>query len=657
MAATSKTKKVFDNRYEILSIVGRGAGSVVYHARHIDSPASEVALKVLVDHNAETRNSERLRKEALAMVSARHRYVLRLDDFHTLGAICYLCLEYAPESDLRRYLQKLGGRLGVAQGELYLSQAAEGLAFIHKAGIVHRDIKPDNILVINNQEIRICDFGIALLPGESSSLEELQAGVGTMSYMPPEVLEGKDFDIRADVYALGVTFYEMMSAAHPFENAPLIEQLNVRRNERIKPLKELVSGCPDYLSDIIAKMMRYDADDRYQTAREVFEAIQSKSVTPAEAAPSAKVKQFAPKERKPAASPKASEPTPDIFGFDADESQRHEEPVAALLTGTEGVHGTALQTAPHLETPIKEPLDTTNKLFNENAVAEAPKIEKPPSFMKTSSGTSTYIEPFSGLSGEAHYEDSPLEAIDPSDTAEMNSDAVKEILTNPYLDELQDVENAREQEPSTAEILEGRTEQPAPSYESDRSTARIKPHFPETPYTQSKRRAMMAPVIIIVASLVVIIMKFLAATRGPKHPHTLSSNTTPTVTEMVSATTVGLPHDQGKPLAFPVLAPGVYHGTLVRFVDKLSFPLSIISFEDRKRATMIVGLPGWTPQVLDIEKYQDLPADSKEREVLRVASNGIVLEFRGTVEDGKISGTFTNKISGEVGTWSVSRVR
>ena len=101
MGQASKTKKIFDGRYEIVGIVGRGSQSVVYRARHALVPTSEVALKVLLqtgksDKDNRTLN-EKLRKEALAMVSARHKYVIRIDDFHSIESLCYLSMEYAAE--------------------------------------------------------------------------------------------------------------------------------------------------------------------------------------------------------------------------------------------------------------------------------------------------------------------------------------------------------------------------------------------------------------------------------------------------------------------------------------------------------------------------------------------------------------------------------
>lgn len=273
MALAGKKRKVFDSRYEILSIVGRGAASVVYHARHVDTPTNEVALKVLLNDKEQRSAGERLRKEALAMVSSRHRYVIRLDDFHSVGDLCYLSMEYAPESDLRKYCAKTNGVLHPLQAELFLLQLAEALAFIHKAGIVHRDIKPDNMLVVSPKEIRLGDFGVAVLPGEQSSLDELRRGVGTMDYMAPEVLEGKVYSAASDLYSLGVSFYELLSGKHPFASLPLAEQLDRRAENRVIPLDQVAPQVPSYLSTVIMQAMRADPAARYSSAKDLAQAI------------------------------------------------------------------------------------------------------------------------------------------------------------------------------------------------------------------------------------------------------------------------------------------------------------------------------------------------------------------------------------------------
>lgn len=273
MAPAAKKRKIFDGRYEILSIVGRGACSVVYHARHAVAPGSEVALKVLLNEKDQKSNGEKLRKEALAMVSSRHKYVVRLDDFHSVGELCYLSMEYAPESDVRKYAAKSGGKLNAVQAELFLLQVAEALAFIHRAGIVHRDIKPDNILVVSPKEIRLADFGVAVLPGEKSSLAELQKGVGTMDYMGPEVLEGRTYDAQSDIYALGVTFYELLSGKHPFANAPLVEQLNIRKDGKFPHLREVAPEVPTHLANVIMQSMSYDSSKRFASTKDLAQAL------------------------------------------------------------------------------------------------------------------------------------------------------------------------------------------------------------------------------------------------------------------------------------------------------------------------------------------------------------------------------------------------
>lgn len=273
MAVAGKRKKIFDDRYEILSIVGRGSRSVVYHARHVDGDQHDVALKVLLAQKQQFSGSDQLRKEALAMVSSRHKYVIRLDDFHSVDDLCYLSMEYAPEADLRKYLMKVGGKLHPEQVELFITQAGEALNFIHLAGILHRDVKPDNILVVDASNIRIGDFGVAVLPGEDSSVTDLQTGVGTMNYMAPEVLAGTGYDQRSDIYALGVVFYEMLSGVHPFEDAPLAQQLEIRKDGKFKSLAKAAPDAPEFLIQTIARAMSFDPQSRFQTGRELVHAL------------------------------------------------------------------------------------------------------------------------------------------------------------------------------------------------------------------------------------------------------------------------------------------------------------------------------------------------------------------------------------------------
>lgn len=278
MAVPNKKKKVFDGRYEVLEIVGRGSESVVYHAKHIASPSLEVALKVLISQKDNRSISDRLRKEALTLVSCRHRFVVRLDDFHSIEGLCYLALEYAPEGDLRKYSAKNGGKITYEEGERFLLQSLEALDFIHATGVIHRDMKPDNILVMDSNEIRIADFGLALLPGDEPSIAELQSGVGSFNYLPPEVLEGVRYDQRSDLYGLGLCFYEILAAKHPFEESSLAQQMETRRDDNVIDIREHCPGIPEKLASVIMKLLRYEAAERFQSAAEAERALRDNEI-------------------------------------------------------------------------------------------------------------------------------------------------------------------------------------------------------------------------------------------------------------------------------------------------------------------------------------------------------------------------------------------
>lgn len=267
MSSSVKNKKVFDGRYEILGIVGRGRKSVVYHARNIIDGGPEVALKVLLSEKDKdsTTTRDKLRKEALAMVSCHHRYVVRLDDFHSVGDLSYLSMEFAPESDLRKFISKKGGKLTEAQAEKFILQAARALDYIHSVGIIHRDIKPDNILVISEDEIRIGDFGIALLPGDEQVPDEYRNAIGTMDYMAPEILEGRPCDSRTDLYALGLTAYEMVCGRILFENIPLANQLSAREDAQIPE----IDLADKRLAKAIRKLISYDSSDRFRSSKDL----------------------------------------------------------------------------------------------------------------------------------------------------------------------------------------------------------------------------------------------------------------------------------------------------------------------------------------------------------------------------------------------------
>ncbi len=281
----SAKRKIFDQRYEILSIVGRGAESVVYHAKHISGTGQDVALKVLIqknDSNGPTSGNskalpERLRKEALTLVSCRTKHVVRLDDFHSVDDICYLSMEYAPNGDLLQYAKKLGGTVPAEQITLFLRQCLEALEFIHATGVIHRDVKPENILVLSESEIRMADFGLALLPGDELSIDELKQGVGTFAYLPPETIHGTGYDTQSDLYALGLSFLEIAAGKNPFQELPVVEQLNARKDLQLIDNAITNTSLPLHVQAVIRKLIAFDTTERFSSALEAKKALDSAS--------------------------------------------------------------------------------------------------------------------------------------------------------------------------------------------------------------------------------------------------------------------------------------------------------------------------------------------------------------------------------------------
>ena len=272
---SSSKRKIFDERYEILSIVGRGEDSVVYHARHISGSAQDVALKVLIKRKNESNLSDKLRKEALTLVSCRTKHVVRLDDFHSVDDICYLSMEFAPHGDLTKYSQHKEEGLPSSQIIAFLKQCLEALDFIHATGVIHRDIKPENILVMSESEIRMADFGLALLPGDELDIDDLKKGVGTLPYLPPETLQGIAYDTRSDLYALGLSFVEIITGRNPYSDLPLADQIEARKNlQKVKTSLESAT-VPAHVRSLLLKLLAFDPKERFSSAQEALQAIEN----------------------------------------------------------------------------------------------------------------------------------------------------------------------------------------------------------------------------------------------------------------------------------------------------------------------------------------------------------------------------------------------
>ena len=259
-------------RYVIESELGRGAMGVVYLAQD-EALHRTVAVKCVAlgggGHDRDLHEG-RFRQEARAAGSLSHPSIITVYDVGREGDIAYIAMEVVHGRELRELLR--GGEVDLGRAVEIAIQVAEALAYAHERGIVHRDIKPGNIMVLEDGRIKIMDFGIARL---QEPTVKTQTGVllGSPQYMSPEQVSGQSLDGRADIFSLGVVLYEMLTGVKPFDAPDLTQVLFWVVNMPAKPPSERRPGLPPVLDFILARAMRKKPEERYATAAEFAEEL------------------------------------------------------------------------------------------------------------------------------------------------------------------------------------------------------------------------------------------------------------------------------------------------------------------------------------------------------------------------------------------------
>lgn len=270
---------VIDDKYKLEKCIGRGGMGAVYLAQHTSN--KKFAVKVLLQSLVESNPAayDRFRREAQATGRINHPNAVSVIDFgQTEDGTSYLVMEYVEGVSLRRFVDRLGGKLPLDKFLSLAKQICSGIAAAHKAGVVHRDIKPDNIMVehVDGQDIaRVLDFGIAKLRDnqQHTNLTETGALLGTPTYMSPEQCSGEKVDHRADIYSLGIMFYQMLSGEVPFKaiSAPALIILHV--TQAPKPLLETCPYLPEPIARVIMQALEKRPDLRQRTVNEFIEQL------------------------------------------------------------------------------------------------------------------------------------------------------------------------------------------------------------------------------------------------------------------------------------------------------------------------------------------------------------------------------------------------
>jgi tRNA A-37 threonylcarbamoyl transferase component Bud32 len=277
------------NQYEVEEVLGRGGMGVVYRARdtRLNRP---VALKVLsAELTAEEDRRRRFLQEARTAGAINHPAVAQIYDVDEADGVTFIAMEFVEGKTIRELV--MGRELDILGAVEIGIQAGEGLAKAHEMGIVHRDIKADNIMVTRDGHAKILDFGLAKLldpavgsAGESGSqgraslmetIARTQDGVvlGTVAYMSPEQARGQKVDHRSDIFSLGIVLYEMVTGQLPFTGDSPLDTMHAIAFEETRPVTTLRANLPPSLQRVASRCLRKRPEDRYDSARALVQDL------------------------------------------------------------------------------------------------------------------------------------------------------------------------------------------------------------------------------------------------------------------------------------------------------------------------------------------------------------------------------------------------
>jgi serine/threonine-protein kinase len=264
---------VVAGRYQIIRCLGQGGMGTVYEAFDAELERT-IALKTIrPDLAANSAALRRLKQETLLTRQIAHRNVVRVFDLGVAGPLRFITMEFVDGADLRSLLVKRG-KFPPKEAVALMQQVCEGLQAAHAEDVIHRDLKPQNILVGRDRRARIVDFGLAR-SFEHTGITRTGAVLGTPHYMAPEQAMGKQSDARSDIFALGVVFFEVLTGELPFPAESVMESFLARTRDRARPIAYVDPAVPHWLARIVMRCLERDPAHRYQTVQHLLEDLKT----------------------------------------------------------------------------------------------------------------------------------------------------------------------------------------------------------------------------------------------------------------------------------------------------------------------------------------------------------------------------------------------
>ena len=262
-------------RYQIQGILGKGAMGLVYDG--LDPNLDRrVAIKTILtsklDKETARLYSLRFGREVRAVARLNHRNIVQVYDFGAEGDLAYIVMEFIQGKELKDYFDA-NERFDLKKAFGLMIELLDALDFAHEAGIVHRDIKPGNVMIDAGGHAKLTDFGVARVADSGDQAEATRAGamVGTPSYMSPEQIQGQAVDRRTDIFSAGIIFYQFLTGQKPFEGTQFVLQQKIVQENPVWP--SAIVQVPPEFDRIIARALAKDVEHRFQSARSFADAL------------------------------------------------------------------------------------------------------------------------------------------------------------------------------------------------------------------------------------------------------------------------------------------------------------------------------------------------------------------------------------------------
>lgn len=277
--STIKIGALVDGRYRIEARIGHGGMAEVYEATDIINKR-KVAIKMIrEDVMRNPINLRRFKNEATIASSLNHPNIVKVYNHGTIEGRPYIANEFVRGQTMKDMLD-FRGNIPLAEAVSYMLQLTSALFYAHQHNIIHRDVKPQNIYVMPDGTIKLGDFGIAVAEGVDDDLTKTSEIVGSVHYLAPEISQGKPASIQSDIYAAGVTFYELLTGRVPFDKDTPINVAVAHIKDKFPMVKKYLPACPKEIEKIVASATKKRLQERYKGADEFYDDLLEISKNP-----------------------------------------------------------------------------------------------------------------------------------------------------------------------------------------------------------------------------------------------------------------------------------------------------------------------------------------------------------------------------------------